>query len=129
MASINDITKHFKIFCEMCGGKYDETLLPQCVKSRFTITLDVVGGDTQIIKLLVKIISVEGDEEAFQLNNTRLVDVQRISENDHTGAIRYYTLNILTESGELSLKKDLKDNKLILSFKNSDITYVSTVIF
>lgn len=126
---INDLLKNFKVFCKMCDGTYREELFPECKKYSFKIGIEYLEKGDMLAYLVIKIVSDEGDEEILRLEDVRILEVRRISENDENGTLRFYTLYVKTNKGIISLKRDIRENKLVVNFENKDIWYRSTVIF
>ena len=126
---IEELIKNFKVFCEMCEGKYVEDISPECRKFSFRIIFDFVEAKEKLEHLSLKVTSDEGDEEIFTIKDVRILNVERYSENDDKGELSYYVLNIVTDKGELKLKKNIKEDKLLISFKSNNLEYSSTIIF
>jgi hypothetical protein len=126
---LKELVKQFKKFCEMCEGTYDDSVFPTCKRYSFRISIEYLERDYWLEYFLVKIISEEGDEEVLRLNNIKILDVQRISENDSTGVLRYYTLVIKTDKGTLYLKRDIRSRQLVVQFESRDVSYKSVVLF
>ena len=126
---LKELIKQFKKFCEMCEGSYKDSVFPMCVKYSFRISLEYLEREDYLEYLLVKIVSEEGDEEILRIRNVKILDVKRISENDESGVLRYYTLLVKTSNGTLYLRRDIKEKKLIVQFESPNISYKSIVLF
>lgn len=126
---IEELVKNFEHFCRMCDGKFSYSLFPECKRLSYTIGMDFHELDNKLEYLTIKIISSEGDFEIFSLKDIYIEKIERLSENDENGNLAYYSLFIYTNKGVLSLKRAIRENKLIVSFSNEDLNYQSSVIF
>ena len=126
--SVSNLIRNFKMFCSMCDGKYEEEIFPSCKRFSFRISLEYLEKENTLSYLKLKIVSGEGDEEEINLYNVRILGVERKSEEEN-GVIRFYSLIIHTDKGILSLKKDIREDKLYVEFSGRDLKYRSSIIF
>ncbi len=128
MSVVSDLVKNFRTFCNMIEGKYVEAVFPRCVKTGFYIELNYLDQGESLGYIGIDIVSETGDVTSFKIKNVWDVKVYRATENDDTGAMRYYSLVIETNKGTIKLKKDLREKKLVLEYETPDIQYVATTL-
>ncbi|MEM4588275.1 MAG: hypothetical protein QXW13_02025 [Nanopusillaceae archaeon] len=129
MVSSKDLIKNFETFCKLSGGKFENVLNPKCSKTSFSISLEISESNEIFEKIVLKIESISGDYEIIKLKNVKVLDIERFSEEDEKGAYAYYTFNIITDKGILSLKKAIREDKLIIIYKDNVVEYTSSIIF
>ncbi|MEM1688184.1 MAG: hypothetical protein QXM04_02245 [Nanopusillaceae archaeon] len=129
MISSKDLIKNFENFCKLSGGRFENTLNPKCIKSSFSISLEVTESNGIFEKIILKIESISGDNEVIKLKNVKIIDLEKFSEEDEKGIYSYYTFNIITDKGVLSLKRAIREDKLIILYRNDTIEYESSIIF
>jgi len=129
MRNSKDIIKNFEAFCKYVGGSFNQDLFPRCSKLSFSIVLEFVEREEYFEKLSIKIESTAGDYEVLRLENVKILDIERFSEEGTKGSFEYYTMKISTDKGSIFLRKAIREDKLIVSYKGESISYESSIVF
>jgi len=129
MISSKDLVKNFEAFCKYVGGSFNQDLFPRCSKLSFSIVLEFLEKEGYFEKLSIKIESTAGDYEVLKLENVRILDIERFSEEGTRGSFEYYTMKITMDKGILLLRKAIREDKLIVSYKGEGISYESSIVF
>lgn len=129
MISSRDLVKNFEAFCKYVGGNFNQDLFPRCSKLSFSIVLEFSEKDGYFEKLSIRIESITGDYEVLKLENVRILDIERFSEEGAKGSFEYYTMKISTDKGSIFLRKVIREDKLIISYKGEGISYESSIVF
>jgi len=129
MISSKDLIKNFEAFCRYVGGSFNQDLFPRCSKLSFSIVLEFSEKDGYFEKISIKIESTAGDYEVLKLENVKLLDIERFSEEGGKGSFEYYTMKISTDKGIIFLRKAIREDKLIISYKGEGISYESSIVF
>jgi len=129
MISSKDLIKNFEAFCKYVGGSFNQDLFPRCSKLSFSIVLEFSEREGYFEKLSIKIESTAGDYEVLKLENVKLLDIERFSEEGTKGSFEYYTMKITMDKGILLLRKAIREDKLIVSYKGEGISYESSIVF
>ncbi|GEM_PF-2360047 len=130
MSITNKLRKEYETFCKLGGGNFSDKLGLECSKFGYTIKINYLDLGEDKINLNIQINSAIQDFEVLSLKNVKILDVERLSQlSENNNELSYYVLNIYLDIGILSLKKDIKNNKIIISLKTGNIEYQSSVIF
>ncbi|RIB35142.1 MAG: hypothetical protein BXU00_03005 [Candidatus Nanoclepta minutus] len=129
MRNSRDLVKNFEAFCKYVGGNFNQDIFPRCSKLSFSIVLEFVESEEYFEKLSIKIESTSGDYEVLKLENVKILDIERFSEEGARGSFEYYTLRISTDKGTIFLRRSIREDKLIISYKGEGISYESSIVF
>jgi len=129
MISTRDLVKNFEAFCKYVGGNFNQDIFPRCSKLSFSIALEFSEKDEYLEKLSIKIESTVGDYEILRLENIKLLSIERFSEEGTKGSFEYYTMKIDTDKGSIFLRKAIREDKLIVSYKGESVSYESSIVF
>ncbi len=119
------IKKEFSTFCKISGGEFKENTYLECQKENYSIKITY----TNISVSLMVGSKITGDFEILNINNTKIIDAERLSKNNDFGELEYYIFNIYLDKGLISIRRSIKENKIIIYIKTSDIEYESSVVF
>ncbi|BBL45698.1 hypothetical protein MJ1_0545 [Nanobdella aerobiophila] len=125
MNNYDKLKKEFSLFCKISGGNFIEDNSLQCTKEKYYIKiyyndlgLSISAGS-----------KFTGDYDLLNLNNTKIVDVERISGNNDLGELEFYILKIYLDKGLLYIKRSVKEDKIIIHLQMNDLEYESSVLF
>ncbi|MGC9133210.1 MAG: hypothetical protein ACP5GJ_02305 [Nanopusillaceae archaeon] len=119
------LKKEFSMFCKISGGQFNENIYLECLKENYFIRINY----TDIGLSLTAGSKMTGDYEILNINNIKIIDVERLSKNNDSGELEYYILNIYLDKGLLSIRKSIRENKIIIHLKTDQIEYESSVLF
>ncbi len=129
MKDSKDIIKHFEAFCRYSGGNFNYDIYPKCSRLSFSIILEFSEKDGIFERFSLKIESTAGDYEVLRLENIKILDIQRFSEEGPEGIFKYYTMKIVTDKGVIFLKKYIREDKLVVSYEGENLKYESSIVF
>ncbi|BFI73123.1 hypothetical protein YN1_1100 [Nanoarchaeota archaeon] len=119
------IKKEFSIFCKISGGEFKENAYLECSKENYSIKISY----TDIGLSLIAGSKITGDYDILNINNVKIIDCERLSKNNDAGELEYYIFNIYLDKGLLSIRRSIRENKIIIYLKTTDIEYESSVLF
>ena len=119
------LKKEFSVFCKISGGEFKENAYLECSKENYSIKISY----TDLGLSLMVGSKFTGDYEILNLNNVKVIDCERLSKNNDFGELEYYILNIYLDKGLLSIRRSIRENKIIIYLKTPDIEYESSVVF
>ena len=119
------IKKEFSTFCRISGGQFNENIYLECIKENYYIKISY----TEVGVSFMVGSKITGDFEILNINNAKIIDAERLSKNNDSGELEYYILNIYLDKGLLSIRRSVRENKIIIYLKTSEIEYESSVLF
>lgn len=127
---INNLVKEFQNFCKLSGGTFEYSLFPVCRKLDYEIRLEYSAIDKDYLGYLsIKIISSKNDFEFINIKEAKLLNVKRDLDLDKNGEVSLYVLSILTDKGNLYIKRSSKEDKLFIVFESKNLNYQSSILF
>jgi len=120
----NKIKKEFEIFCKISGGQYKEGIYIECVKDKYYIRLSQENGLAFIAGS-----NMTSDFEILNIKNCKIIDCERLTKSNEINELEYYVFNIYLDKGLLSIRRKIKEDKIIVYLKTPEIEYESSIVF
>jgi len=120
----NKIKKEFEMFCKISGGEYREGTYIECVRDKYYIRLSEENGLTFMAGS-----NITSDFEILNIKNCKIIDCERLTKNNEMNELEYYIFNIYLDKGLLSIRRKIKEDKIIVYLKTPEIEYESSIVF
>jgi len=69
------------------------------------------------------------DFEILNIKNCKIIDCKRLTKNTEMNELEYYVFNIYLDKGLLSIRRKIKEDKIIVYLKTPEIEYKSSIVF
>jgi len=65
----------------------------------------------------------------LNIKDCKIVDCERLTKSNEMNELEYYIFNIYLDKGLLSIRRKIKEDKIIIYLKTTEIEYESSIVF